>query len=156
MGRNTGDFGQETLRKTLVKIAVWLALLPAAAAAATPMLLPLTVRGHTLNVEVVATQAAMAKGLMYRDSLPADQGMLFIEPVARRLSFWMKNTKIPLDIAFLTDDGLILQIEPMTPLDETPILAHYAVRLAIETNHGWWAKNGVKVGDRVSGLPKMQ
>jgi uncharacterized membrane protein (UPF0127 family) len=129
------------------------ALLATTVAAATPLLLPLTIGGHVLRVEIVDTDLARQQGLMHRDALPADRGMLFVYAQPLPLAFWMKNTKIPLDIAFLADDGAILQIEAMTPYDETHINSKTPVRLALEVNHGWFAEHGVRVGDRVRGLP---
>jgi uncharacterized membrane protein (UPF0127 family) len=133
--------------------AIGAIVLALAATAAAQMLLPLTIGGHRLDVEIADTDLARQTGLMRRESLPDDRGMLFMYPKARRLGFWMKNTLIPLDIAFLADNGAIVQIEAMQPLDESRIESKQAVRFALEVNHGWFAKRGLKAGDRVQGLP---
>jgi uncharacterized membrane protein (UPF0127 family) len=111
---------------------------------------PLQVGEHTIRVEVAATPDTREKGLMFRESLPPNTGMLFIFPETRRLSFWMKNTYIPLSIAFLDDDGIILNIEPMAPRDETSrTLSRGPARYALEMQQGWFEEHGVKAGDRV-------
>lgn len=104
-----------------------------------------------LWVEIVDDEAARAQGLMFRRELPDDEGMLFVFERPQPLSFWMRNTYLPLDIAFVGADFVILNIEAMTPLDEKP---RYRSRgpgmYAIETNRGWFNKNGVKPGDTLS------
>jgi uncharacterized membrane protein (UPF0127 family) len=110
----------------------------------------LTAGNAMLWVEVVQSEEARARGLMYRKELPTDQGMLFVFDYPQHLSFWMKNTYIPLDIAFVAADGRILNILQMKPLDEGPRYESNGPAVyAIETNTGWFQKNGVKAGDKV-------
>jgi uncharacterized membrane protein (UPF0127 family) len=85
---------------------------------------------------------------------PENQGMLFVFQKKQPLSFWMRNTKIPLDIAFLADDGTIFQIEPMQPLDEGHHVSREPARFALEVNQGWFSRHQIRVGDRVENLPR--
>lgn len=112
----------------------------------------LTVGDTPLTVEVAATEAHRAKGLMHRDALPEDRGMLFVYPDTAVRGFWMKNTRIPLSIAYIEADGTIARIAHMKPHDTTRVSSLYPVRYAIEVNEGWFERHGVKKGDVVKGL----
>jgi hypothetical protein len=102
--------------------------------------------GVRIRVEVARTDAERARGLMYRDRLGSDWGMLFVYDREERLSFWMKNTKIPLSIAFL-DAGLVVRdIQDMTPLDETLHVSRVPARYALEMEQGWFSRRGVAPG----------
>ncbi|MDP2807576.1 MAG: DUF192 domain-containing protein [bacterium] len=110
----------------------------------------LTIGGARLWVEVAGDEATRSQGLMHRRQMPEDEGMLFVFEYPQPLSFWMKNTYLPLDIAFVARDGSILNILKMKPLDEGPrYLSQGPALYAIETNAGWFQKNGVKAGDKV-------
>jgi uncharacterized membrane protein (UPF0127 family) len=102
-----------------------------------------------LRVEVVSTPEAQARGLMFRKSLPWDRGMLFVYEKPQHLDFWMKNTTIPLDIAFISADGMITEILPLTPLSEKTRSSRSPALYALEVNRGWFKKKGVKVGHRI-------
>jgi len=102
-----------------------------------------------LKVEVADDPYERARGLMYRHHLPEDRGMLFIFPYPQRLSFWMKNTYVPLSIAYVGSDWVIKEIYDMEPLDEKPVVSRHAVQYALEVNRGWFRRHGVKVGDTV-------
>jgi uncharacterized protein len=108
-----------------------------------------------VQVEVADDVAEQAKGLMYRKALGEDRGMLFVYPDERKLSFWMKNTLIPLSIAYIDSEGRIVDILDMKPLDDKP--PHYTssepVQYALEVNQGFFEKVGVKVGDHAE-LPE--
>jgi uncharacterized membrane protein (UPF0127 family) len=112
-------------------------------------LVELKVGGKAVMVEVVATNSDRQLGLMHRRELPKEQGMLFLYPRERWMSFWMKNTLIPLSIAFLKEDGTIAEIHDMEPLNETPVLSGTVAKYALEMNKGWFAKQGIKPGDKV-------
>jgi len=118
---------------------------------ACPMDLPgitARVNGHTLSLAVAASPEARRCGLSERDRLPEDEGMLFVLPAPRMFSFWMKNTRLPLSIAFLDEEGRILSIEQMAPLNADAIYSSPGpVRFAVEVNQGWYAAHGVRVGD---------
>ena len=107
----------------------------------------LKVKGQTVKAEIACDDVSRRIGLMDRPSLPEDVGMLFIFPEVRQQSFWMKNTLIPLSIAFLDDDGKILQIEDMKVKDLSSTLSKYLVRYALEVNKGWFERHGLKPGD---------
>lgn len=103
-----------------------------------------------IRVELAGTQEEQSRGLMYRSSLPEDQGMLFLFPDETDHSFWMKNTLIPLDMIFIGADGRIAGIHAKaTPLSETPISVGKPSRWVLEVNGGWAAYHGAAPGDRV-------
>lgn len=104
-----------------------------------------------LRVEVAVTLEKQERGLMFRQSLPENEGMLFIYKEPQEMSFWMRNTVIPLDIAFVDADGIILNIHQAKPLDDS---IHYrsagAAKYVIETNQGWFSRHGIRPGDKVT------
>ena len=102
-----------------------------------------------LHVEIADTPQRRATGLSGRSALPADQGMLFVFAYPQRLDFWMKDTAVPLSIAFISSEGIIEQIEHMTPFDLRTVRSHTPVRYALEVNQGYFEKNGIGVGSRV-------
>jgi uncharacterized membrane protein (UPF0127 family) len=108
-----------------------------------------------VRVEVADDLAEQAKGLMDRTTLGENRGMLFVFPEERELSFWMKNTLIPLSIAFIDSESRIIDIQEMKPLDDEP--PHYVsaepARYALEVNRGFFEERGVRVGNRVE-LPE--
>lgn len=106
---------------------------------------------NKLKVEIADTPLKREYGLMDRKSMADNSGMLFKFPHAHYLSFWMKNTYIPLDIAFLDDNGRILQIEKMYPLSTRAIRADYMCKYALEVPSGWFDKNNVAVGSLIIG-----
>ena len=120
----------------------------AAAAAAINEVTVATAQGrHAFTVELAATPDSRRQGLMHRRELALDAGMLFIFETPGPLSFWMKNTRVPLSIAFIDDLGKVLQIEDMRPFDETSVPSRFIVRYALEVEKGWYRKAGLKVGD---------
>ena len=112
------------------------------------------VAGHALRVEVAATDAQRSRGLMHRDKLGTNDGMLFVFEDPGYHSMWMMNTLIPLSVAFVDGDGRILNILDMEPQTLDPHAAAGPARYAIETNKGWFARRRIKAGDLVTGLPK--
>ena len=103
-----------------------------------------------LTVEVVDTPEGIRRGLMYRKSMDKNHGMLFMMPQPRYQSFWMKNTHLPLSIAFIGDDMRIINICKMKPLDTGPrYRSKKKCRYALEVNQGWFEENGIQAGDRV-------
>jgi uncharacterized protein len=116
--------------------------------------LQVKVGAHPLKVEVAATDADREKGLMFRRSLGANEGMLFIFTEPEYHSMWMKNTLIPLSVAFVDKEGVILNILDMEPQTLDTHMSAGPSIYAIETNKGWFAQKGIKAGDRVTGLPK--
>jgi hypothetical protein len=114
---------------------------------------PLAINGNKLVAEVARTQEETSTGLMNRFSLKPDHGMLFVFDRAEPRSFWMKNTFIPLSIAFVAPDGRIVNIDDMAPQDETLHWSRGPAMYVIEMRKGWFAERGIRAGDRVSGLP---
>lgn len=108
-----------------------------------------------ITAEIVSTPEGHAQGLMGRKKLGDNSGMLFVFPRSKRLSFWMANTYIPLDIAFVGADGRIRQIEKMSPLCTKSIPSRDECRYALEVNEGWFSKNGIEVGAQVA-MPPME
>ncbi len=106
------------------------------------------------DVEVADTPQSTAQGLMHRKQMAADHGMIFIFPSLQPLSFWMKNTYLPLDILFLDTQGTILNIEEGIPLNEESVYARGLAKAALELNRGTAEKMGIQAGDKVifSGL----
>lgn len=117
----------------------------------------LSMAGKSLTVEVAADDESRARGLMFRTTLGEDEGMLFLMDEPTVASFYMRNTLIPLSIAFLNESGVILEIHDMEPLDETPVLSTFgSIAYALEVNQGWFEKNGVIAGDEIRGLPRLE
>lgn len=108
---------------------------------------------YQITAEVAATEKTRERGLMYRAHLPPHRGMLFYFPVAERHCMWMKNTPIPLAVAFVDEEGRIVNIEEMEPLTLTSHCAAKPVRWALEMTGGWFRDHGVGVGMRLEGLP---
>ncbi|MHB8896083.1 MAG: DUF192 domain-containing protein [Candidatus Geothermincolia bacterium] len=100
----------------------------------------------SLNTEVASTAAARARGLSGRQELARDTGMLFDFGSDTTTSFWMKDTSIPLSIAFIGSNGKVLAIKDMKPNDLTAVSSPGAYRYAIEVNQGWFKDNGIKPG----------
>ena len=102
-----------------------------------------------LNLEVPKTQVEFDLGLMFRESLEENTGMLFVFEDVGEKFFHMKNTTIPLDIAFINNCGIIESIKELMPLRTTPVSSDSNVLYAIEVNRGWFEKNNLKVGDKI-------
>ena len=115
----------------------------------------LEIGGAAFQVEVARSAEEQSRGLMYRKRLGPREGMLFVYERDRRLSFWMKNTSVPLSIGFLTKDGTIVQIEDMTPFDLDTVRSVISVRYALELPKGAFAEVGAGVGDRIIFPPKF-
>ena len=114
----------------------------------------LKIKGHNVRAEVAATEASRATGLMNRFSLKPDGGMLFVFDNPQPLAFWMKNTYVPLSIAFIDAEGRIVNIEDMAPQTETSHFSRGLAEYALEMKKGWFENYGIGPGDRVEGLEK--
>lgn len=106
------------------------------------------VGGETVKAEIARSPAEQARGLMYRRELGRNEGMIFVYEQERVLSFWMKNTFVPLDIAYIKADGTIATIRQMQPLSEAPHSSRVPVLYALEVNQGWFARHGVQEGSK--------
>jgi uncharacterized membrane protein (UPF0127 family) len=133
-------------------ILVFAAILAAPAFAQHPVA-QLNAGMHLIRAEVVSEPGTRAQGLMYRKSMAQNAGMLFIFDEAAVHCMWMKNTLIPLSVAFIDDRGAIVNIADMEPQTEASHCAAQPVRYALEMNRGWFASRGVKPGHRLGGIP---
>jgi uncharacterized protein len=107
---------------------------------------------HIIQAEVAATPESRTTGLMYRKSLAPNHGMLFVFEQPNVQCFWMRNTFIPLSIAFLLDDGTITNIADMSPQSDQSHCSSKPVRMALEMEQGWFAKRGITAGKKILGL----
>ena len=111
---------------------------------------PISIAESKLQLQLALKTVEHQKGLMYRESLDDDHGMLFLFDRPDKRSFWMKNTRIPLDIGFFDSYGQLLEIHKLFPYDENTVNSRSCeVLIAVETNRGWYAANGIQVGDRI-------
>ena len=108
---------------------------------------------HVITAEVAADDATRSRGLMFRERLGPNEGMVFLFGAAGRQCMWMRNTLIPLSVAFIADDGRIVNIADMAPRDDTSHCSTQPVRYALEMEQGWFAKRGLAAGARIGGLP---
>lgn len=105
-----------------------------------------------VSAELAKTQEERNWGFMERKKIPNGTGMLFVFESDQVLSFWMKNTPSPLSIAYIDRYGVIVDLYDMKPFDEKSVVSTRSVRFALEVPQGWYKKNGVKVGDKVTVL----
>ena len=103
-----------------------------------------------LNLIISNTDASRRKGLMNQAFLEKNTGMLFIWPSSKKQCMWMKNTSLPLSVAYLSSDGRILEIYYMVTFSEDSICSMRNVRMAVEVNQGWFARNQITVGDKAN------
>lgn len=110
---------------------------------------------YRIEAEVAASEAARAQGLMFRKTMAANHGMLFVFADARRECMWMKNTLLPLAVAFLDDQGVIVNIEEMEARTLNSHCSVRPVRFALEMNAGWFKQRGFDVGTQLRGLERV-
>ena len=103
----------------------------------------------SLDVEVANSDTKRQQGLMYRKDLAKDRGMLFLWPQSNTKCMWMKNTSLPLSVAYLSNDGVIQEIYNMVPFSEDSVCYANSTRIALEVNAGWFEENGIAVGDKL-------
>lgn len=111
----------------------------------------LSAGGHALTVYVARSLEERAQGLMHRRELPCDEGMLFMSDGPRMQRYWMKDTPLPLSIAFLHEDGTVLQVEDLVPHALQPQCSRHPVRFVLEVNQGWFDERGLGPGTRFEG-----
>lgn len=137
--------------------ALYAALLLVSAHAQTQLpIAELTAGFHRIEAEVASDQASQAKGLMHRRSMPANHGMLFVFSRTDRHCMWMRNTLLPLSVAFLDAQGKIINIEEMKPQTEDNHCAASPAPYALEMNLGWFADKGLKPGFQIGGIEKIR
>ena len=132
------------------------------AGAAVPVLadspMPLTelsIGMYRIEAEVAATQENRMVGLMQRRSMPANHGMLFVFTEQQRHCMWMRNTLLPLSVAFLDEQGRILNVEDMQPQTEDNHCAAKPARFALEMNLGWFKQKGLAAGTKINGVERL-
>ena len=113
----------------------------------------LTAGIHVITAEVASTPQSRMIGLMMRERLAPNHGMVFVFEDKSQHCFWMRNTLIPLSIAFIDDDGTVVSVADMAPKSEASTCPQRPVRYALEMNQGWFTKRGVTAGKKISGLP---
>ena len=114
----------------------------------------LNVGVHLIQAEVALRDEERAQGLMFREQLGANEGMVFRFPDNRPVCMWMKNTLVPLSVAFIDEAGKIINIEDMQPQTQDAHCAKRPARYALEMNQGWFRQKNVKPGAKIDGLPK--
>ena len=110
---------------------------------------------HVIQAEVAGNAATRSQGLMRRKAMAQGAGMLFLFDESAAHCMWMKNTLIPLSVAFIDERGQIVNIADMQPLDETSHCASRPARYALEMNQGWFKKRGIGPGSHVDGIQPM-
>jgi uncharacterized membrane protein (UPF0127 family) len=110
---------------------------------------------HLIRAEVAYTFETRARGLMFRESLGPNEGMFFVFPQAEIQCMWMKNTLIPLSVAFLDEKGKVVSISDMRPQTETSHCAAAPAKFALEMSGGWFAAKGIRAGATIIGLDKV-
>lgn len=113
----------------------------------------LSAASHRIEAQVARSEAERERGLMHRTRLPDNEGMLFVYDQPSQLCFWMKNTPLPLSVAFLADDGTVINIDEMEPETRDSHCAAQPVRYVLEMNRGWFADRGIRAGDSLEGEP---
>ena len=142
-----------------VRLAALLVALFASATAASqtgPQKLPsirLNAGIHNIQAEVAQSAEERSIGLMFRETMGTNEGMLFVFEQPAQQCFWMKNTLLPLSIAFIADDGSIVNIDRMKPQTLESHCSAKPVRFVLEMNDGWFEKRGIKPGAKLRGAP---
>jgi uncharacterized protein len=113
----------------------------------------LTAGMHVIDAQVAATNEQRMTGLMHRKEMPQHEGMLFVFDFPAQQCFWMKNTLLPLSVAFVADDGTIVNIDEMQPQTLDSHCSAKPVRYVLEMNKGWFSKKGIKAGTKLAGAP---
>jgi len=153
--RGVAPYG--AVMKRVVLVCLLLATVPGLAQETAQVALPsvtLNVAGKSVTAEVADDARERSMGLMFRERLAPNAGMLFVMPKPERASFWMKNTTLPLSIAYINPAGVILEIHDLQPLNEKPVPSAFPnIAYALEMEQGWFDENGILAGDRIRGLP---
>ena len=121
-----------------------------------PQAIQLSAGMHLIRAEVAADMTTRSRGLMFRKSLAPNAGMVFIFDEATQHCMWMKNTYVPLSVAFLDEQGTIINIEDMAPQTEDTHCAARPARYALEMDRGWFSTRGIKPGTKLGGIDKLR
>lgn len=145
------------MNKIFLLLALWFAaLFPALAQQPQLPTVQLVAGMHAIRAEVADNMEGRMQGLMYRKAMAQNSGMVFVFDENAAHCMWMKNTLIPLSVAYLADDGSIVNVEDMKPQTEDSHCAKKPVRFALEMNAGWFASKGLKPGAKLRGLEKYK
>ena len=137
------------------KLFILLVLVYSAAARAELPVVQLAIGMHLIRAELADSMGTRMEGLMYRKSMPQGSGMVFVFDETATHCMWMKNTLIPLSVAFIDEAGAIINIADMQPQSEQSHCAGRPARYALEMNKGWFAGRGIKPGAKLRGLEKL-
>ena len=139
--------------KAFAKVSVLIgAMLAASLALAGLPAISINAGLYVIRAEVANTFETRARGLMYREALGPNQGMLFVFQSVERHCMWMKNTPLPLSVAFIDERGEVVSISEMAPHTENSHCAAKPARFALEMSKGWFAAKGVRAGSKIQGL----
>ncbi|HOL64184.1 MAG TPA: DUF192 domain-containing protein [Accumulibacter sp.] len=142
------------MRKWPAVLSAGILLLPDISLAQMPQI-ELSVGLYRIEAEVASVDADRQLGLMHRRSMAQNHGMLFVYDQSARHCMWMRNTLLPLSVAFLDAQGRILNIEEMQPQSDNNHCAARDAQYALEMNRGWFASKGIKPGTRIAGIDKL-
>lgn len=142
------------LTASVRRLIVWALLSSAGVAAAQMPRIELSAGIHRITAELAATDANRQRGMMFRKTLLPQEGMLFVFDRSERVCMWMKNTYLPLSVAFLDDQGVLINVEDMVPHSEQSHCATQPARYALEMNVGWFDKRGLRAGAKISGVER--
>lgn len=143
------------MNKTMIGLLAATTFAAGALAQAQMPVTELTAGFHRIEAEVAATAENRQVGLMNRKAMPAQRGMVFVFTHENTHCMWMRNTYIPLSVAFIDADGVIINIEDMQPQTEANHCAKRPARYALEMNQGWFAQRGIKPGAKLGGLERL-
>lgn len=118
--------------------------------------IPLTAGMHVIQAELVANDKDRQQGLMFREKMGPNEGMVFVFDAPATVCMWMKNTLLPLSVAFIDESGKIVNIEDMKPQTTDSHCAKKPVRYALEMNQGWFRQKNIKPGSAIGGLPPIK
>jgi uncharacterized protein len=142
------------MKKSIVLAAALLAAAAFAQEAQTNLpRVKLTAGMHVIDAQVATTEDERMTGLMFRKEMPQHEGMLFVFEYPSQQCFWMKNTLLPLSVAFVADDGTIVNIDEMKAQTLDSHCSLKPVRYVLEMNQGWFSKKGIKAGAKLGGPP---
>ena len=142
------------MKALLPRVAAFIVAIAAQAAFAQVPTIELNAGIHLIRAEVASTLETRSKGLMFREYLGPNEGMLFVFPQAEAHCMWMRNTLIPLSVAFMDAQGKIVSISEMQPKTETTHCAASPAKFALEMTGGWFAGKGIKPGTALFGLSR--
>lgn len=139
-------------------LAALILVLPAVTASAQQKfkVIPLNAGMHVIQAELAASDRDRQQGLMFREKMGANEGMVFVFDAPATVCMWMKNTPLPLSVAFIDESGKIVNIEDMKPQTTESHCAKKPVRYALEMNQGWFKEKNIKPGSAINGLPQTK